>query len=457
MDQPLFEDRPPAVPWTADLPEEFRRRKGYGLRPHLYALFTGDTREARYVRQDFWDVVSAIYAEAFFEQIADWCERHGTALSGHVLAEENLWGNMMFEGSLMRVLRPMQVPGIDILTADPERLSNETFMAAKTASSVAHLTGRRTVHCECCAFGRLPSGEKLGLDEFIAQANMLHVMGVNLFTLYQNQGQIGEEAFRKYTDYAGRLSLLLRGGRHVCDVAVLYPERSAWGWWVPSGGGTGPEPESEGIDGRFGGLANTYVGTCRELAQHQVDFDVVDERAILEARMEDGAMRIADEAYRAIVLPGADALSLETARALKTFRDAGGAVIAVGRRPELAGSQSDQAAFDELMDGMFDDGGSCPVLGMREVEGYVRGRFGADLELAEPNDRIFYTHRRRDGRDIYFIVNNSAEPVELRPGLRVPGPYRVYRPLTGDIGEPGPAPELKLDAYEGAFLVTADK
>ncbi|MFO7958749.1 MAG: glycosyl hydrolase [Candidatus Brocadiia bacterium] len=454
MDEPLFTDRPPAVPWTDDLPEEFRSKAGYDLRPHLYALFTSSEPGAAYVRQDFWDLVTERYSRAYFGQIADWCAQHGTALSGHVLAEESMWGNLMFEGSLMRVLRPMQIPGIDILTADPEAISEGTFMAAKAASSAAHLTGRKTVHCECCAFRPLPSGDKLGLEEFIAQANMLQVMGVNLFTLYQNQRQIGEERFRQYTDYAARLSLLLRGGRHVCDIAVLYPDRSGWAWWTPSGRRTGPEPGADGTQRAFGQVAATYGKVCRKLAQHQLDFDIVDERAIREAEMREGAMRISDEAYGLIVLPRPAALELATAEALRSFCAAGGRLISVGQKPRLADSKANQDAFDRVMDELFGEDGSGVVISAAELPGHIQDVHEVDLELSEPNRRIFYTHRRRDGRDLYFIVNNASEPVTLRPRLRVPGPYRLYRPLSGEIQEAGKEPELPLEPYEGAFLVT---
>ncbi|MFW6118743.1 MAG: glycosyl hydrolase [Planctomycetota bacterium] len=454
MDAPLFTDRPPAVPWTDDLPEEFRAKTGYELRPHLYALFTSSEPEAVYVRQGFWDVVTEMYAHAYFEQIADWCAEHGTALSGHVLAEESMWGNLMFEGSLMRAVRPMQIPGIDILTADPEAISEGVFVAAKAVSSAAHLTGKKTVHCECCAFRPLPSGEKLGLEEFIAQANMLHVMGVNLFTLYQNQRQIGEEAFRRYTDYAARLSLLLRGGRHVCDIAVLYPDRSGWAWWTPSGKGTGPEPETDMTRHKFGQVAASYGTVCRKLAQRQLDFDIVDERAIHEAEMREGVMRLADEAYGIIVLPRPTALELHTAEALAKFCTAGGRLISVEQKPRLADSEANQGAFDRLMDELFGEDGPGVVVPAAELPAYVRSVHAEDLQLAEPNPRVFYTHRRRDGRDLYFIVNNDSEPVTVRPTLRIPGPYRLYRPLSGEIQDAGEEPQVFLEPYEGAFLVT---
>jgi len=113
LDQPFFNDRPASVIWTRTFTDEFRKLKGYSIEPHLRSVFTGESQEDYYVRQDYWDVATHLYTQAFHQQIADWCEANGIASSGHVLAEEGLHGNIMFEGSLFEVIRPMQIPGID--------------------------------------------------------------------------------------------------------------------------------------------------------------------------------------------------------------------------------------------------------------------------------------------------------------------------------------------------------
>ena len=46
VDQPLFSDRPPAVPWHADLPAQFQALVGYDLLPYVYALFCSESDEA---------------------------------------------------------------------------------------------------------------------------------------------------------------------------------------------------------------------------------------------------------------------------------------------------------------------------------------------------------------------------------------------------------------------------
>jgi hypothetical protein len=111
-------DALPALPWVEDLPEQFKRRKGYDLMPHLESLYT-DTGSHRGVRCDFYEVVAQLVAERYLGQIQQWCRKHGIASSGHLLAEEKLLWHVMYYGDLFTCLRRMDIPGIDILSSDP--------------------------------------------------------------------------------------------------------------------------------------------------------------------------------------------------------------------------------------------------------------------------------------------------------------------------------------------------
>jgi glycosyl hydrolase family 106( putative alpha-L-rhamnosidase) len=450
LDQPFFKDRPPSVIWTPAFAQRFWEIKGYDLRPHLRSLFTGESPRDRYVREDYWDVATRLYARAYHQQIADWCEENGIASSGHVLAEEGLHGNIMFEGSLMAAVRPMHWPGIDMLSADPNEVLTRHLLAPKAVSSVAHLTGREIVQCETSAHNQRTSGIGTSLSEWRGQANVLYAMGVNLLTLYHSWRRVGEEGYRAYNDYVGRLGLMLRGGRHVCDVAVLYPVRSGWSWWVPWGKSTGPEPVRETLDKRLAQVARRYHDACLTLAQNQIDFDLVDEQAIHEAAMDGGAMRIAEESYRVIILPGVEAMELETARALEAFSAGGGIVLRVWETPELADAEGHQAEFDAIMRKLF--GSAKPALELEQLSAEVHSRIQPDLDLAQPDENVCYVHRHKDGRDVYFVANNHPEPIAIELRLRAQGPWELHRPLTG-ASEAAPADlRLSLEPYEGVFL-----
>jgi hypothetical protein len=456
VDRPLFADRPAAVPWHSRLPEWFRRAKGYELRPHLWALFCGRGDEAAYVRQDFHETVSRRFAEAYSEQIARWCAEHGTAFSGHFMAEESLYGHVTYLGSLFAVVRPMQLPGIDMLNSDPRSmLEGGSLLTAKQVASAAHLTGAGQVHSECSDWSQRNAGKCASLAERRGQGNLLYSLGVNQVTAYWSWQELGEQAGRLYNDYMGRLASLLRGGRHVCDVAVLYPIRSVWASFVPES-----RPPTEGLADetladRGRRVRKGYEALVRGLIRGQIDLDIVDEEALAAADSREGALRVAGESYRIVILPPIESLGLAAARALLAFGRAGGTVIATAEPPGLADSPANAAELGDVLRQLFGPGGAGRVVAPEKLAADLRRRSVPDLLLAEPNADITYTHRVVEDRDLYFLANHSPEPVRIRPAFRVRGPYQVYRPLGGRVEPAGDCAELALEGYEGTFVVAA--
>ncbi len=340
LDVPLFQDRPPAVPWREDLLQQFHDRKGYDLRPHLFQLFCSGTEEASYVRQDYYSVITELYRDAFYVQVLQWCQDHGIAFSGHVLAEEDIRDHVGYHGDLFAVVREMDLPGIDMLTADSQDiLAGKHFMAPKQVASAAHLSGRRQIHSESSDFVQGMQDHLASLDQRIGQGNLQYVLGINQITSYYRWDALGEESWRQYNDYMGRLASLLTGGRHVCDVAVLYPVRSIWADYLPASGEPSNWAESDAPSRAWTEqIAEAYPHLVRHLLCQQIDLDIIDERAVQEATLRDGALCVADEAYRIVILPPLRALALATARALVAFAQAGGLVLSSGGLPTMAES-----------------------------------------------------------------------------------------------------------------------
>ncbi len=455
LDVPLFEDRPPAVPWRNDLLEQFREKRGYDLRPHLFQLFYSETEEASYVRQDYYHVITELYRDAFYVQILQWCQDHGIASSGHVLAEENIVDHVGYHGDLFAVIREMDLPGIDLLDADPQGiLAGKHFMTAKQVASAAHLGNRRQIHSESSDFVQQMNDQIAPLEQRMAQGNLQYVLGINQITSYYGWEELGEENWRHYNDYMGRLASFLTGGKHVCDVAVLYPVRSVWAHFVPSSKVPASWEEKQKLLSLWVSLVSEkYADVVRHLLRHQVDLDIIDEQAVVEGDMRDGALHVADEAYRAIILPPMYALSLDTARALARFCEAGGTLLSVGPLPEIAEAADNTPALKETLSGLFGNAGPARILRLEEMPEALGASLGADLALTEGNADILYTHRQLEGRDLYFIINNNPDAARIAPTLRVPGPYTLYRPLTGAVIETSAPLDLELAGYEGIFVV----
>lgn len=453
VDRPLFEDRPPAVPWADGLLEGFRRARGYELRPRLFELFVSESDEARYTRQDFHEFISGQYAEAFYGQILGWCRAHGIASSGHVMAEEYLVSHVEYHGSLFAAVRNLDLPGIDMLDSNPRNmLAGHGFMAAKQVSSVAHITGAKEVHSESSDWCQWNDGHGATLAERMGQGNLQYVLGINQITSYFGWKEIGDAGCRAYNDYMGRLALFLRGGRHVCDVALLYPIRSAWLNYVPRS----PLPEFQ-IDAghlrkRLDGVSCAYADLTRNLLRQQIDLDILDEQAVTDAKVRNGVLRMADEAYRVVVLPPLDAMSVPVARKLVAFARAGGTVVSVGSLPKWSNSPANTKTLRRLMSVLFGSKGTGQMVPEKELAAYLRGHGADDFVLGRPNADILYTHRRFKGRDLYFVINCSPKKAVIKSRFRAPGPFILYRPLTGRIEAVGVGSALTLKGYEGILL-----
>jgi hypothetical protein len=460
-DAPRFKDRPMAVPWIKGFDNIFSGKKGYSIEPYLYALFFSQSNEACYVRQDYYEVLTELYAQSFYGQIQKWCDAHGIASSGHILLEENILNHVIFHGSLFAVIRRMDLPGLDMLSSDPEGILHggsfmgDSFMGAKQISSVAHLADFERVHSESSDWEQHNQGGFATLQQRFGQANVQYVLGVNQITSYFGWAELGTEAQRQYNDYVGRLGSLLTGGYHICDVAVLYPVRTLWAHYVPSLQPIHSWIERETRSQWEAKVPTTYAAVVKKLLCTQIDVDIIDETALIDGHIENGIMKVANEGYRVIVCPSMDALSLDAAKALATFCASGGYLISVGTLPRYAENAENTQELRSLISALFAEKGAGNKVTLDKLVETVHDAIRTDFALRTPNPDVLYTHRVLEGRHVYFIVNNKSETVVLHPVLAEPGPYTLYQPLTGEVTVMSMKSELALEmgAFEGLFVV----
>ena len=212
-------------------------------------------------------------------------------------------------------------------------------------------------------------------------------------------------------------------------------------------------PGRRGPGEEFGRISKDYEDLVRQLIRSQIDLDIIDEEALAAAEIRGGALHIADEAYRVVILPTLTSLGLPAGQALAKMSRAGGTVIAAGDLPTLADSISHTAALRELRSSSSVKAVVARILPPGELVDYLRCSQSCDLQLAEADEDLVYTHRVLEGRNLYFLANSSPRSVTIHPTFRIKGPYELFRPLTGQIISAGNCTELALDAYEGIFVV----
>lgn len=320
----------PVAPWVEGLERAFEAEHGYALIPKLAALYWDCGRDTERVRVDFWHMVSSMIETNYYGLIQEWCRAHGIAASGHALTEEHLWWHVGFEGDLYRALRRMDIPGVDQLSSNPTELLRATCLPIeKIASSVAHVTGATLCMSEtsshCQRVGELPLTD----DQRFGAIAFQYAMGVNQITSYYGLDEMAPERMVEFNDYIGRLGALLTGGVHVAPVGVYYPIHAAWAGYEAT-----DQMAYQPCPGELARVTGERLARAsRELLWSQVDFDYLDDQAIVEADLGPGRLVVGAEAYRVIVLAGAELIPVSTYERLAAFVDAGGVMLVCGPLP----------------------------------------------------------------------------------------------------------------------------
>jgi len=477
----IFNSGKPIV-WTDLFAREFQRRKSYDLLPYLPLLVYDGGEKTTKIRCDYFDVLTDLYEQSFFKQISDWCAVHNLKLTGHT--EEWIEYHPYRQGDYFRTMRHLQIPGADdhcFRYTFPRRTNP---VESKVLSSISHLKGAERSMAEAmggAGWAITPQKLKYG-------ANLLHIMGCNMLVLHgfyytTNTPQAMDDFpgdwfyenpcwkyFKVYADYVSRLSFMLSGGKHICDIALFYPIATIWAntTWnssePPPTRMTGetasiqfPQPSEKDYHNwlRVKQVADCYNNTLIYLVENQTDLDVIDEGFLLQSWIEEGKIKIAGENYRVLVLPRVRILGREVLEKIQKFCRSGGIVIAIGELPsgsreggsndrvvhlkvrEIFGKSSLEVKSFLQKDKIYSHHiGRGRAYLVRDEPGLVlevvRKCLQPDFQILEGDPRDIYSlHRRKEGIDLYFLVNGQAKNRSYTLSFHCQGIPSRWNPETG--------------------------
>ena len=338
--------------WTPGFNEDYEARFGSSPALDYPALFMdigADTNEAR---DKFQYVRTELFADNYIGQLNEWCADHGIELTGHILFEE--WVNPVgSEGDLMKVFKNQAVPGVDII--NNVGFSQEAY---KVVSSSAYNWDKGKVMAE--AFGVFPGHT---MDDFYRCSMDIFAKGVNLIVphalWYDNDPRhvtyTPEMSYRnpeigphlsELSDYIARAHTLLQNGRHVADIAMLYPID-----YLESAFYFNEDPNNP-ADADYMQISELLSLNARR------DFtylhpDIIDERCAVEGDTFRLQNEINSEAYKVFIMPGGKVVSLSNLEKIKAFYDGGGKVIATTQLPYMGTRTEDDAKVKAIIKEMF--------------------------------------------------------------------------------------------------------
>ncbi|MGQ9604670.1 MAG: hypothetical protein ACUVTW_00585 [Thermogutta sp.] len=425
VDDPLDPNVPklPTVPWAYDLADRYAERYHESLEARRPSLFAGDTEEDREARRRYWSLVGDLTAERYFGQIRDWTRAHRTASSGHNLHEESIIHHVPLYGNGLKAISMMDIPGLDMLTSDPQAVMHAGWQTAAMPLSGALLRGNRRVMTEVSDFAQKMSGAgPAPLEAMLATAAWQAAWGVTEFTLYYSPEDRSPEENLQYGLFVGRLNAVLRDALPVPQVGLYYPIRDLWSEYRPVAEPLRLVSQSE----RAQELAGSYYRLGQSLQRRQIPFVLVDHEFFAAGRVTaEGKLRLGGAELSALLLPSSAELPPDAAKVAADWRAAGGKVI------------QDTAA---------------QPIGVNNVRDAVT----PDIVVEPPEDALTLGRFTRDGREILLLVNVGSS--EWTGHVRSPklGTWQILNPHSAtaeyrEVGAEGLS--LTLPPREARILV----
>jgi putative intracellular protease/amidase len=468
--------------WTPSFNKNFEKKYGYSPLKNYPALWYDIGPETAAARNALFGFRAQLFADNFVGKIARWCKDHGIRSTGH-LDQEEAANPVPINGDLMKVFEHQDIPGHDDIF-----FLGRSNRGYKVVTSAAFNYDKPVVMAETYA-----AYTKLDDRTAFQTAMDQYAMGINLQIPSVGINQVKDVV--ALNDYVGRLSYLLQHGRHVADVAVLYPIAALQACYSFAGGQV-PENAKPETDRSVTDLAKA-MGPAWEYAYNggvpppEIDYMDVGEilyRAlrvdytylhpeVLENRCVIGEGKLIlhnsenHEEYSVLIVPGGNTLSFAAARKIGEFYQKGGTVIATSRLPYLSAEFGRDHEVQKTISEIFGIPADAVMSGDIKIErsaGYLVHRNPAggrafflpkaapdllktvlkqalpirDVEFREemgPLEKgrayagaLTYIHKVKNGRDIYFFANSSEKQVDTHVVLRGRKTLTIWNPHTGE-------------------------
>lgn len=388
------------LPYTTDYFATFEAKYGYSPVSMIPHLFYPGTRGTAF-RADYWEHAGFLFNERYHGNLGGWCREHGVIYTGHNNHEEPLRYQIRFQGDMFGTMRAMDIPGVDHL--QKATLGNNwiSIIGHKICSSETHISGK--ARCMSESFGVMDWDTTY--ENLKRVTDWQYALGINLLiphAIYHTiSGMTKRESppsffyqsphwqdFGYFSEYVKQLESMLCDGRHMCKVAVMYPTSGLWSSY-----------QSDRKTSDFEHTDNFLNSLCLELIRNQIDFDLVDYTALKESRLEDGKIKLADEAFEFLIVPATAYMRPDEISRLTE-------IVGVGVKTTLF-HKSMQPLRENLPDGMR----GASFVRSEELEAFVgilKKELDDDVQISGGGAEDIMAYRReKEGHKVTFLLNRS--------------------------------------------------
>jgi len=445
--------------WSSDFLEEFQKRRGYDLKPHLPELVNDMGMETLALRRDWGKTLNELLNERFLAPIQEWSRRHNTRFRAqdYGVPAAAISGNAF----------------VDI--PDGEGAQWKVVRAARWASSASHLYGRSVTSSETWTWLRSPAFRATPLD-IKAEADIHFLQGINQLIghgwpysapgveypgwRFYAAGVFNEKnpwwiVMPDLAKYLQRVSFMMRQGQPVNDVALYLPNDDGWSHMAPG------NPHL--ID-----VLRERVGPdlLPAIFEAGYNLDFFDDDAFKQVGSVAGnSLVLGKNRYRILILPGVEYIPLETYKKFAEFARNGGILLPIKRAPTrvpgFLAKDSEHRELNDISSILFGINSSTGII-IRDEKTELRPTLNKllqpDVKLARPSSDIGFVHRRTTDADIYFLANTTNVTQAIKATFRV-GEVKgeLWNPMTGTVSQLGKSGgeviDLELEPYGSRVVV----
>ena len=425
--------------WTHDFDITFKEKYGYDIVENIPAIiWNTQNNDVIYMRYDYFNHSTDLTANAFFKQISEAVSEQGLALTGHLMMENELFGQLRWTGDAMRLYPYFTFPGIDILR---DRIELAT---AKQAQSIVRQYGKKAMLSEMYGV----TGWDFDFKCMKMQGDWQAALGVSIRVPHLSFLSMEGKAKRDYPasynyqapwykEYAyienhfARLNTVLTRGKAKVNVAVLHPIETAM---LHIGAGEKSAEKLKQMETDFQNLIGWLLYSA-------IDFDFINE-ALLPTQIAPtmDKLKVGDMEYNTVVIPCIDTIRGTTVEILTQFRENGGKVVFMGRCPEYTDGRKSNGAkklYDNSMQimprkaGLLEALKDDRIISIKNSDGSICENL--IYQLREDGDCLwlFIAQARHLGKKSNERRSLYAQPITIT----INGTYNamIYDTVTGSI------------------------
>jgi hypothetical protein len=462
--------------WIDNYNEQFILKNEYNPLIYYPALWYDIGEDTEAARAALFGFRSHLMANAYPRIIAEWCTAHGILSSGHAQGAYRTTP-VDLGGDAMKFYKYATAPMVDAINyhghgRDGFRIVSSASFNWDKELTVIEIYGNFSEEMnETMLYKAAMEAYAQGINYILPHGTWVDYNNVAIRSDISWRNPVNAAALPDYNNWAARCRRVLEAGRHVVDIAVLYPIKALEAYYhfdndAPSGPyghyGNYFPPETDYLE-----IGKHLTSTLR----HDFTFlhpEVLDELSSVTQDGVDPVIRLNNEKnweqYKILIIPGGKVIAWSNLQQIKEFFDKGGMVIGTSQLPFKSAEFGKDSIVQETVLQMFAVDPQSPgdIVEFSENTGANGGKayfipspsadnlqtvldkyqgiydvaFETNPVVTSGNGELTYIHKVKEGAHYYYSQNSSDDPVDTWVSLKGSFDPELLDPHTGAFSIP---------------------